>query len=125
MAFPSQKQEAFLEAHVRAFEYFGGQTERMAYDNLSSAVKKVLVGGARGENETFQSFRLAHGFEARSCKPGQEGAHEKGRVERRVPLLRSDVFLPVPEVASWDQDISQHSVYKMSWSGKTLADQTQ
>ena len=103
MAFPSQKQEAFLESHVRAFEYFGGQTERMAYDNLSSAVKKVLVGGAREENETFQSFRLTYGFEARYCTPGQEGAHEKGRVERRVPLLRSDVFVPVPEVASWDE----------------------
>lgn len=103
MAFPSQRQESFLEAHARSFEYFGGRTERLAYDNLSTAVKNILRGGAREENETFLGFRGYYGFAARFCTPGQEGAHEKGRVERRVSLLRSDVFVPVPEVASWDE----------------------
>lgn len=101
MAFPSQKQEVFLEAHVRAFEHFGGRTARLAYDNLTTAVKSILQGGAREENETFKAFRGFYGFEARFCTPGKEGAHEKGRVERRVALLRSDVFVPVPEVDSW------------------------
>lgn len=103
MAFPSQRQEAFLEAHVRAFEHFGGRTDRLAYDNLATAVKNILVGGAREENETFLAFRGYYGFEARFCSPGEKGAHEKGRVERRVPLIRGDVFVPVPEVNSWDE----------------------
>src|SRR5205814_10257037 len=37
MTFPSQKQEAFLLGHVRAFEFFGGVPRRLSYDNLSSA----------------------------------------------------------------------------------------
>ena len=103
MAFPSQKQEAFLEAHVRAFEHFGGRTGRLAYDNLTTAVKNILQGGAREENDTFKSFRGYYGFESRFCTPGKEGAHEKGRVERRVALIRSDLFVPVPHVDSWDE----------------------
>ncbi len=33
-------QLSFLDAHVRAFSYFGGVPERIVYDNLSAAVKK-------------------------------------------------------------------------------------
>ena len=39
MAFPFQKQEAFFEGHVRAFEHFGGVPHRLSYDNLSTAVR--------------------------------------------------------------------------------------
>jgi len=35
-------QQAFLEAHELAFHYFGGVFRRLRYDNLSSAVKKIL-----------------------------------------------------------------------------------
>ena len=35
-------QQAFLEAHELAFHYFGGVFHRLRYDNLSSAVKKIL-----------------------------------------------------------------------------------
>jgi len=37
-------QQAFLEAHELAFDYFGGVFRRLRYDNLKSAVKKVLRG---------------------------------------------------------------------------------
>ena len=37
-------QQAFLEAHELAFHYFGGVFRRLRYDNLSSAVKKILRG---------------------------------------------------------------------------------
>ena len=35
-------QQAFLEAQQMAFHYFGGCFRRLRYDNLSSAVKKIL-----------------------------------------------------------------------------------
>jgi transposase len=35
-------QQAFLEAHELAFAYFGGVFRRLRYDNLGSAVKRVL-----------------------------------------------------------------------------------
>jgi transposase len=43
MAFAQQTQQAFLEGHVAAFKYFGGAFTRIRYDNLGSAVKKVLL----------------------------------------------------------------------------------
>ena len=36
--------QAFLEAHELAFGYFGGVFRRLRYDNLKSAVKKILRG---------------------------------------------------------------------------------
>jgi transposase len=35
-------QLAFLDAHVRAFAYFGGLPQRLAYDNLTPAVHKMV-----------------------------------------------------------------------------------
>jgi transposase len=43
----SEGQEAFLEGHVRAFEQFGGVPARIRYDNLTSAVVRVLRGRRR------------------------------------------------------------------------------
>lgn len=101
MAFPSPNQEAFLEGHVRAFRHFGGLTGRIAYDNPKVAVIKILRGGAREENKIFTAFRSHYCFEPRYCSPGIEGAHEKGRVERRIQSYRLDALVPVPAVDSW------------------------
>ena len=43
-AFPHASQQAFLEAHEMAFAYFGGVFSTLRYDNLKSAVKKILRG---------------------------------------------------------------------------------
>ena len=40
-------QQAFLEAHELAFHYFGGVFRKLRYDNLTSAVKKILRGYER------------------------------------------------------------------------------
>lgn len=100
-AFPAENQQCFLEGHLEGFEYLGGLPGRCAYDNLGSAVKKVFIGSDREENEEFLRFRTFHVFEPRFCTPGIEGAHEKGRVERRVDLFRSSHLVPVPKVANW------------------------
>lgn len=102
MAFPSPNQEAFLAGQVQALRHFGGTVGRMAYDNLKAAVVKVLIGD-REENKTFTAFRGLYCFQARYCTPGIEGAHEKGRVERRVGTYRSNELVPLPVVDSWAQ----------------------
>ena len=43
-AYRHASQQAFLEAHEWAFAYFGGVFAVLRYDNLGSAVKKVLRG---------------------------------------------------------------------------------
>jgi transposase len=60
-AFGRETQQAFLEAHVAAFEFFGGCFQTVRYDNLSSAVAKVLKGRRRTETDSFSACRPTHG----------------------------------------------------------------
>lgn len=86
MAFPSQKQEAFFEGHVRAFHCFQGVAHRISYDNLKTAVKRVLEGRNRQEQQAFVVFRSHYLFESHFCTPGQ--GNEKGGVEHGVGFGR-------------------------------------
>jgi len=99
MAFPAQKQEAFLEGHVQAFRFFQGVPHRIAYDNLKAAVQKVLEGHTRQEQRAFIAFRSHYLFESRFCMPGQ--GHEKGGVEHGVGFGRRYFMVPIPKVASF------------------------
>lgn len=99
-AFISQGQEAFLEGHVRAFERLGGVPARIRYDNLTSAVVRVLRGRGRQETERFIALRSHYGFDSFFCRPGLEGSHEKGGVEGEIGRFRRRHLVPVPKVAS-------------------------
>jgi len=98
MAFERQNQQSFLEAHVAAFNYFGGVFKQIRYDNLTSAVKKVLKGRKRIEAESFISLRSHYLFESFFCIPGIQGAHEKGGVEGGVGRFRRAHLVPVPKI---------------------------
>jgi transposase len=103
MAFPSTKQESFLYGHVCAFDHFGGVPWRISYDNLSTAVHLLIEGKVRRENRAFVSFRSYYLFESHFCQPGEPGAHEKGGVEASVGFSRRNFFVPIPEVASFEE----------------------
>ncbi len=46
--YPTAGQEAFLEGHIEAFQALGGVPARhIRYDNLTSAVTKVVYGAGR------------------------------------------------------------------------------
>lgn len=100
--FATQSQEAFLEGHIEAFQALGGVPVRhVKYDNLKSAVTRVLFGQRdRVENERWIMFRSHYSFEAFYCLPGIEGAHEKGGVEGEGGRFRRNHLVPVPKVAS-------------------------
>ncbi len=100
MAFPHCSQQAFLEAHVHAFDWFGGVFGLLRYDNLASAVKQVLRGRRRVETDRFIALRSHYLYESQFTIPGIEGAHEKGGVEGEVGRFRRRHFVPVPDVSS-------------------------
>ena len=100
VAFATQAQEAFLEGHVLAFEYFGGVPGRIRYDNLKPAVIRVLKGRDRTESERFTALRSHYGFDSFFCRPGLDGAREKGGVEGEIGRFRRRHLVPVPKVAS-------------------------
>ena len=96
----NQAQEAFFDGHVRGFEWFGGVPARVRYDNLKPAVVRVLMGRSRTETERFVALRSHYLFEAFYCRPGKDGAHEKGGVEGEVGRFRRRHLVPVPRVTS-------------------------
>jgi transposase len=95
-AYPRATQQAFLEAHERAFAYWGGVFQRLRYDNLTAAVKKIVRGQRREETTRFIAFRSHWRFEASFCTPGQ--GHEKGGVEGEAGYFRRNYLVPVPSV---------------------------
>ncbi|MFO1349913.1 MAG: IS21 family transposase [Gammaproteobacteria bacterium] len=97
-AYRHATQQAFLEAHQAAFHYFGGVFRRLRYDNLKSAVKKVLRGQRPAQTVRFVAFRSHWRFAAEFCNPGQ--GHEKGGVEGEVGYFRRNHLVPVPQVES-------------------------
>jgi transposase len=100
VVFCHQAQEAFLEGHVLAFSHFGAVPVLVRYDNLKSAVVKVLLGRDRLESERFIALRSHYGFDSFYCLPGIKGSHEKGGVEGEVGRFRRSHLVPVPKVAS-------------------------
>jgi transposase len=103
MASPVETQQAFLEGHVLGFEWFGGVFAEVRYDNLGSAVKKVLGGRKRVETDRFIAMRSHYLFDSLFTTPGLQGAHEKGGVEGEVGRFRRRWLVPVPSVGSISQ----------------------
>jgi transposase len=96
-----ERQQAFFDAHIHAFSFFGGIFPVLIYDNLSTAVEKVLRGRDRIEHESFGKFKAYYSFESRFCNPGS--GHEKGGVEGLVGFSRRNYMVPVPEAASLEE----------------------
>ena len=99
-AFPHASELAFLEAHEAAFHYFGGLFALVRYDNLRSAVQKILRGHQREETARLIGFRSHWGFESDFCTLGE--GHEKCGVEGESGYFRRNYLTPVPSARSWE-----------------------
>ena len=107
--YPCERQQAFFDGMIRSFAFFGGIFPIMIFDNLTTAVKKVLVGKKRKEQDSFVRFRAYYNFSARFCNPGQ--AHEKGGVEGLVGFARRNFLVPIPRADSLET-INQHLLHE-------------
>ncbi|WP_203363655.1 IS21 family transposase [Bacillus sp. REN10] len=99
--FPHQRQEALFQGHADAFDYFGGVPKTIIYDNMTTAVKKILKGTKREEQEAFLQFHVYYLFDAQFCAPAK--GNEKGQVEKLVQTSRSNFLVPVPSVSSLEE----------------------
>jgi hypothetical protein len=70
---------------------------KLRYDNLTSAVKKILRGHRREETARFVAFRSHWRFEAEFCTPAEP--HEKGGIEGEAGYFRRNHWVPVPVAA--------------------------
>jgi len=99
-AYPTQKQESFLDGHIHAFHHIQGVPHRLSYDNLATAVKKVLEGHSREEQQAFIAFRSHYLFDSFFCTVGE--GHEKGGVEHGVGFARRNFMVPLLQASSFD-----------------------
>ena len=93
--YPNETQEMLFDAHVRAFEYFGGTPVRGIYDNMKTAVSKVLRGTEREWNDNFERLCAHYMVEPTACTPAR--GNEKGIVENQVKISRREFFTPMPQ----------------------------
>lgn len=107
MCLPSANMVGFIAAHKLAFEHFGSRPKELVYDNLTLAVRKVLKGHNRELTKPFEHLIGYYGFGYHFCKPGKDGAHEKGGVESGVGFIRRNWFVPVPHV----KDLAELNAY--------------
>ena len=81
-----ESMEMVFDVHNRAFDFFGGACGRGIYDNMTTAVKKVLRGKHRELNPRFEELCAHYLVEPTLCTPG--AGWEKGQVENLVGLMR-------------------------------------
>lgn len=85
----SQDREHLLDCLTDAFEYFGGVTRKILFDNM----RTIMDGREAGQvkwNETFLDFASYYGFFPRACKPYR--AQTKGKVERAIQFIANNFF---------------------------------
>jgi transposase len=123
--YPCERQQAFFDAHMHAFSFFGGVFATLIYDNLTSAVQKVLKGRNRKEQDGFIKFRSYYNFSARFCNPGS--GHEKGGVEGMVGYVRRNYLVPIPQADSFEdlnekllKDCLSYGQHRMQGREKTV-----
>lgn len=100
MAFPRECTEAFMEAHFRAFEFFGCVPRRISYDNTRVAVTKILKHHKRKYTTEFKRLISHYLFEPYFCNVRRP--NEKGVVEGSVKYARLNFMVPVPQVRDYD-----------------------
>jgi transposase len=86
-------QVSFLDGHVRAFDYVGGVTARLIYDNLTSAVKRLMGLRDRVLTDRFKALSSHYLFEPCFARPGE--GHDKGGVEGRGKTIRLQHLTPI------------------------------
>jgi transposase len=92
VAYARETQEMVFDAHIQAFDYFGGVCRRGIYDNLKTVVNKILSGKERNFNSRFAQLCSHYLFEPVACTPA--AGWEKGQVENQVGVVRRHFFTP-------------------------------
>ena len=99
-AYPAETTEAFCDAHVAAFAFFGGVPVSILYDNTRIAVARILGDGKRKRSRVFSELVSHYLFEDRFSRPGK--GNDKGKVEGMVGYTRRNFMVPKPRFASFD-----------------------
>lgn len=112
----SQTFETFARCHVHAFQFFGGVSREIWFDNLATAVAEH-DGNLVRFNPRFLAFARECGFIPRACHV--RAPWEKGKVERAIGYIRQN-FWPLRSFT----DLSDLNSQARQWL-KEIANQRQ
>lgn len=89
------KVQTLIGCHDHAFEYFGGVTRRVLYDNMKTVVleRDATGKGAHRFHSGFLDYARHCGFVIKLCRPYR--AKTKGKVERFNGYLRHSFYVPL------------------------------
>jgi transposase len=93
-AYLLQTHEMLFDAHNHAFAVWGGVPRRGIYDNMKTAVDRVLSGKQRDVNARFAAMVSHYLFEAEFCNPA--AGWEKGQIEKNVQDARHRLWHTAP-----------------------------
>jgi transposase len=99
VGYPAETTEAFCDAHVRAFTFFGGVPKSILYDNTKIAVARILGDGKRQRTRVFTELQSHYLFADRFGRPGK--GNDKGKVEGLVGYARRNFLVPIPVFESF------------------------
>ncbi len=91
VAYPSQGHEMLFDAHTRSFAALGGIPRRGIYDNMKTAVDKVLKGKGRIVNARFAVMCAHYLYDPDFCNVAS--GWEKGVVEKNVQDSRRRIWI--------------------------------
>jgi hypothetical protein len=81
-----------IQCHLNAFDFFGGYTDEILYDNMKQIVIKRAMRSTDSKwNPQFEQFFRHYGFIPRLHKPYRP--QTKGKIENVVGFIKRDFFL--------------------------------
>jgi len=114
VVYPNEQLEMVMAAHEEAFKFFAGCCKNGIYDNMKTAVKKILFGKERLFNDKFAQMASHYLFEPIACTPAS--GWEKGQVEKQVGDSRRNFFTPILSGKTYDDINSQLREMCLEWS---------
>lgn len=118
--YKNQKQEAFMDSHVKFFEMVQGSYQEVVYDNMKNVVTKFIGRNEKELNENLIKLASYYGFRINvtNCFKG----NEKGHVEGSVKIIRNYVFASKYEFASFEhaQTYLESQLIKLNENNKIV-----
>lgn len=86
----NQKNDVFLDSHVKFFDMIGGMFQEIVYDNMKNVVSKFIGKNEKEFNPKLLALSNYYGFHINATNAFS--GNEKGHVEGSVKIIRNDVF---------------------------------
>lgn len=117
----SERMDAFLEAHVRAFDFLGGVPNRCLYDNCKTVVLQRFGDGVRFHPKLLE-LAGHYLFQVRACPPRRPW--HKGRVESGIRYVREsflrgrgpiqDIDRERRDLALWRDEVANERLHAVT-----------